>query len=328
MQLLNREDINKVYSMKDAVESVKQAFMLYSQGKAENPLRTNIHAAKYEGNLLFMPTYAEDTGCASLKIINIYPNNMKKGMPTSFAQVILIDAQTGDIIAMLDGTYVTQFRTGAASGVCFDVLGRKDAKAGALIGTGGQAQTQLEAMLAVRDLDVVRVHDLSPERTEAFVKMMGEKLAGYGTEIVAAASADEAVADADLLVTVTPSRKPVFDGSKCKPGVTVSCVGAYQPDMQEMDPRILTRADKIFFDSRSAVLEESGDILIPLADGTIKEEDITGEIGDVIAGRIKGRERDDEIIVFETVGIGMQDLITAKAIYEKALAQGIGIQWK
>ena len=140
MQLLSREDINKVFSMKEAVESVKRAFMLYSQNKVENPLRTNIHASKYEGNLLFMPTYAEDTGCASLKIINIYPENMKKNRPTSFAQVILIDAESGEIVSMLDGNYVTQLRTGAASGVCFDILGRKDAKVGALIGTGGQAQ--------------------------------------------------------------------------------------------------------------------------------------------------------------------------------------------
>lgn len=327
MQLLSREDINKVFSMKEAVESVKRAFMLYSQNKVENPLRTNIHASKYEGNLLFMPTYAEDTGCASLKIINIYPENMKKNRPTSFAQVILIDAESGEIVSMLDGNYVTQLRTGAASGVCFDILGRKDAKVGALIGTGGQAQTQLEAMLAVRDLDIVRVHDLSAERTESFVKMMREKLSGYDTEIVAAASADSAVEDADLLITVTPSKKPVFDATKCKAGLTISCVGAYQPDMQEMDPQILARASKIYFDSKAAVLEESGDILIPLAEGIITENEITGEIGEVIAGKVKGRENDEEIIVFETVGIGMQDLITAKAIYEKAIAANIGTEW-
>ena len=328
MQLLNKADIDKIFSMKEAVEAVKEAFALYSQGKAENPLRTNIYAKKYEGNLLFMPTYAEGAGYASLKIINIYPENMMKGIPTSFAQVILIDAKSGDIIAMLDGTYVTQLRTGAASGVCFDVLGRKDAKIGALIGTGGQAQTQLEAMLAVRDLDIVKVHDLSIERTEAFVKMMKERLNGYGTEIVAAASADEAVEEADLLITVTPSKKPVFDASKCEAGLTVSCVGAYQPDMQEMDPKILTCADKIFFDSKDAVLEESGDILIPMADGTITENDFTGEIGQVICGELTGREHDEEIIVFETVGIGMQDLVTAKTIYEKAIAAGIGTAWK
>ena len=327
MRLLNKEDIVKVFSMQDAVESVKEAFLLYSQGKTENPLRTKIPAEKYGGNLLFMPTYAEETGYASLKIINIYPQNISKDRPTSFAQVVLIDAGSGEILSILDGTYVTQLRTGAASGVCFDVLGRQDARIGALIGTGGQAETQLAAMVSVRDLDVVRVHDISKERTSAFVKEMNEKLAEYETKIVAADSADEAVEDADLLITVTPSKEPVFDASKCKKGITISCVGAYQPDMQEMDPAILPRASKIFLDSKSAVLEESGDILKPLAEGIIKEQDITGEIGDVLAGKRKGRESDDEIIVFETVGIGMQDLITAKAIYEKAIAEDVGSQW-
>ena len=327
MRLLNKEDIVKVFSMQDAVESVKEAFLLYSQGKTENPLRTKIPAEKYGGNLLFMPTYAEETGYASLKIINIYPQNISKDRPTSFAQVVLIDAGSGEILSILDGTYVTQLRTGAASGVCFDVLGRQDARIGALIGTGGQAETQLAAMVSVRDLDVVRVHDISKERTAAFVKEMNEKLAEYETKIVAADSADEAVEDADLLITVTPSKEPVFDASKCKKGITISCVGAYQPDMQEMDPAILPRASKIFLDSKSAVLEESGDILKPLAEGIIKEQDITGEIGDVLAGKRKGRESDDEIIVFETVGIGMQDLITAKAIYEKAIAEDVGSQW-
>ncbi|WP_419026478.1 ornithine cyclodeaminase family protein [Emergencia sp.] len=327
MRLLNKEDIVKVFSMQDAVESVKEAFLLYSQGKTENPLRTKIPAEKYGGNLLFMPTYAEETGYASLKIINIYPQNISKDRPTSFAQVVLIDAGSGEILSILDGTYVTQLRTGAASGVCFDVLGRQDARIGALIGTGGQAETQLAAMVSVRDLDVVRVHDISKERTTAFVKEMNEKLADYETKIVAADSADEAVEDADLLITVTPSKEPVFDASKCKKGITISCVGAYQPDMQEMDPAILPRASKIFLDSKSAVLEESGDILKPLSVGIIKEQDITGEIGDVLAGKRKGRESDDEIIVFETVGIGMQDLITAKAIYEKAVAEDVGSQW-
>lgn len=327
MRLLNKEDIVKVFSMQDAVESVKEAFLLYSQGKTENPLRTKIPAEKYGGNLLFMPTYAEETGYASLKIINIYPQNISKDRPTSFAQVVLIDAGSGEILSILDGTYVTQLRTGAASGVCFDVLGRQDARIGALIGTGGQAETQLAAMVSVRDLDVVRVHDISKERTAAFVKEMNEKLADYETKIVAADSADEAVEDADLLITVTPSKEPVFDASKCKKGITISCVGAYQPDMQEMDPAILPRASKIFLDSKSAVLEESGDILKPLSEGIIKEQDITGEIGDVLAGKRKGRESDDEIIVFETVGIGMQDLITAKAIYEKAVAEDVGSQW-
>ncbi len=328
MLLLNRADIHRVFTMKDSIEAVKQAFMLYSEGKSEVPLRTNIQAPKHNGTLLFMPAYVEEMDAASLKIVNIFPDNFKAGLPTAPAQVVLIDASTGIVSAVLDGTYVTQLRTGAASGAAFSALARKDAKVGALIGTGGQAATQLEAMLCARDLETVKIYDVDPARLNAFVERMRGELASYGAELIAAASSDEAVEGADILVTMTPSLKPVFDATKVKAGCTISCVGAYQPHMQEMDPAILPRASKIYFDSQSAVLSESGDILKPLADGTITEADFTGELGNVLLGNLVGRENDEEIIVFETVGIGTQDLMAAKAIYDAAVAAGVGTQWE
>ena len=328
MLLLSREDIKKVFTMKDAIEADKKAFQLVVEGKCDAPLRTNIQAPKHEGCFLFMPAYVEEMDTASLKIINIFPHNIDNGIPSSPAQVLLIDGKTGIVIAVLDGTYVTQLRTGAASGAAFDVLARKDARIGALIGTGGQAATQLEAMLAARDIKEVRVFDLNYDRTKEFADRMQEELASYGAKIVAAKTSDEAVEGADLLITVTPSSKPVFDASKVKEGATISCVGAYQPHMQELDPAILTRASKIYFDSEEAVLSESGDILIPLADGTITKEDFTGDLGQLIKGQIPGRESDEEIIVFETVGVAAQDLMAAKAIYDRAVEAGIGMNWE
>lgn len=327
MLLLSREDIKKVFTMKEAVEADKEAFTLFSQGKSVVPLRTNISAPKHDGAFLFMPSYVEEMDCSAIKIVNVFPKNIDQGLPTTPAQVLLIDGTTGVVVSVLDGTYVTQLRTGAASGAAFDVLARKDAKKGALIGTGGQAATQLEAMLAVRSLEEVKVYDLNAERLHAFVGQMNEELASYGAKILAADSSDDAIEDADLIVTVTPSSRPVFDGSKVKQGATVSCVGSYQPHMQEMDPVILTRASKIYFDSVDAVLSEAGDILIPLADGTITKEDFTGDLGDVLQGKVVARENEEEIIVFKTVGIGTQDLVTAKKIYDKALAQGVGTNW-
>ena len=231
------------------------------------------------------------------------------------------------VISVLDGTYVTQLRTGAASGAAFDILAKKECKIGALIGTGGQAAAQLEAMMTARKLEEVRVYDMNLERTKEFAERMREELKSYGTKIVVAETSDAAIDNADLIVTVTPSSKPVFDGTKVKEGATISCVGAYQHHMQEMDPAILPRASKIYFDSEEAVLSESGDILIPLEEGIITKEDFTGDLGDVIKGRVVGRENDEEIIVFETVGVAAQDLTAAKAIYEKAVAAGIGTQW-
>lgn len=327
MLLLSREDIKKVFSIQDAIEADKKAFQLVVEGKCEAPLRTNIQAPEYDGCFLFMPAYVQEMDTASLKIINIFPHNIDNGIPSSPAQVLLIDGKTGLVVSVMDGTYVTQLRTGAASGAAFDVLAKKECRIGALIGTGGQAATQLEAMLAARKLEEVRVYDLNYDRTVAFAEQMQEELASYGTKIVAVKSSDEAIDDADLLITVTPSSKPVFDGTKVKKGATVSCVGAYQHHMQEMDPVILTRASKIYFDSEEAVLSESGDILIPLEDGTITKEDFTGDLGQVIKGELAGRENDEEIIVFETVGVATQDLVAARRIYDKAVEAGVGMQW-
>lgn len=328
MLLLSEKDIRKVYTMKDAIEADKKAFKLVVDEKADAPLRTNIQAPKYDGCFLFMPAYVEDMDIASLKIVNIFPHNIDNGKPSAPAQVLLIDGKTGEVIAVLDGTYVTKLRTGAASGAAFDLLARKNCKIGALIGTGGQAETQLEAMVNVRDLDEVRVFDLNYDRTVEFAERMQEYLKDFSTKIVAVRTSDEAVDKADLLITVTPSTKPVFDGNKIKEGATVSCVGAYQHHMQEMDPVILERASKIYFDSKEAVLSESGDILIPLEEGIITEEDFTGDLGDVINGKIRARESDDEIIVFETVGVATQDLVAAYEIYKKALENNVGTVWE
>lgn len=328
MLLLSREDIKKVFTMKDAIETNKECFKIFSEGKSEVPLRTTIQAPNHNGVFLFMPSYVEELDVAGLKVVNIFPENVKENLPTAPAQVLLIDGKTGIVSSILDGTYVTQLRTGASSGAAFDLFAIKDAKIGALIGTGGQAATQLEAMMVVRQLDEVRVFDLDPNRRQTFVNRMREELKCYNTKIVEVISSDDAIENADIIVTVTPSSKPVFDGTKVKKGATVSCVGAYQHHMQEMDPAILPRASKIYFDSEEAVLAESGDILIPLEEGIIRKEDFTGDIGDVLLGKVVGRENDEEIIVYENVGIGVLDLMTARSIYLKAIEAEVGTNWE
>lgn len=328
MLLLSRKEIKKVFTMKDAIETNKECFKLFSEGKSEVPLRTTIQAPNHNGVFLFMPSYVEELDAAGLKVVNIFPENVKENLPTAPAQVLLIDGKTGIVTAILDGTYVTQLRTGASSGAAFDLFAIKNAKIGALIGTGGQAATQLEAMMVARELDEVRIFDLDEKRRQAFVSEMQKELKCYNTKIVEATSSDNAIENADIIVTVTPSTKPVFDGTKVKKGATVSCVGAYQHHMQEMDPAILPRASKIYFDSEEAVLSEAGDILIPLEQGIITKDDFTGDIGDVLLGKVVGRENDEEIIVYENVGIGVLDLMTARAIYLKAVEAEVGTNWE
>jgi len=327
MLLLSREDIKKVFTIKDAIEADKKAFQLVVEGKCNAPLRTNIQAPKYDGCFLFMPAYVEEMDVASLKVIDLFPHNIDNGLPSSPAQVLLIDGKTGIIDAVLDGNYVTQLRTGASSGAAFDLLAKKECKIGAVIGTGGQAPTQLEAMLAARKLEEVRVYDLNLERTKAFAEKMQEELKDYGAKIIAVASSDAAIDNADLIITVTPSSKPVCDANKVKNGATISCVGAYQYHMQELDPAIFARKPKIYFDSEAMVLSESGDILQPMDQGILSKDDFTGDLGNVIKGELVGRENDEEIIVYETVGVATQDLVTAKEIYDRALAAGVGMNW-
>lgn len=324
MLLLNKKDIQRIFTMQDAVEADKQAFRIYSEGGSVVPLRVNIGAPNYEGQTLFMPGYVEKLNSMGVKIVSVFPHNIKKGIPSVPATMALIDGTSGEVCCILDGTYLTQLRTGAAAGAATDLLAREDAQIGALIGTGGQAITQLEAMLTVRQLKEVRISGTNLERTQSFVARMREKFTNFGTLLRAVETSQEAIANADIITAVTTSRQPVFDGRLVKAGAHINGVGSYLPTMQELDEIILQRADKIFFDSEEAVLAESGDFIIPLTKGTITSDKFTGEIGKVISNNLPGRETPEEITLFKTVGIAVQDVVTAHQIYQRALQQDIG----
>ncbi|MQS52350.1 ornithine cyclodeaminase family protein [Companilactobacillus mishanensis] len=328
MLLLSRVMVEGFFTMDDAIQADKDAFKLFSEGKIDVPLRTQLPTDDGNGDFLCMPAYCGEQNTSSVKILNMFPKNIDKGLPSINAQVMVMNTETGLIDAMIDGNYITQLRTGAASGAAIDLLAKESVSDGALIGTGGQAETQLEAMLAARDLETVRVNDLNFERAKNFVEKMSKKLAKYKTNIIAVETSDEAVEKADVIITVTPSKKPVFDGNKVKAGATVCGVGSFQPDMQETPSELVSRASKIYFDSEEAVLSESGDLLIPLKDKTITKDKFAGDLGEVVSGKVKGRENDQEIIFFKTVGIAAQDLITADRIYKKAQENNVGLEWQ
>jgi ornithine cyclodeaminase len=324
MLVLTKEDIKKVFTMKDAIEADKEALRIYSAGKSVSPLRVNIDIPKEQGQSLFMPAYVEELDATGIKIVSVFPKNIEKGLPSVPAQMILLDGTTGEVCAILDGTYLTQLRTGAVQGAASDILAKKDAKIGALIGTGGQAATQLEAMVCVRNLQEVRVADINFERAKEFAEKMQEELASYGTKIVAVENGNAAVKDADIITSVTTSRKPVFDGTLVKKGAHVNGVGAYTPQMQELDETIVQKADKVFFDTKEGVLAEAGDFITPMEKGLVTEDDFDGELGEVILGKISGRETDQEITLFKTVGMAVLDVVTAQKIYQKAVENKIG----
>ncbi|MDP4125845.1 MAG: ornithine cyclodeaminase family protein [Bacillota bacterium] len=324
MLILAKKDIRKIFSMQEAIEADKQAFCIYSEGNSVVPLRVNIGAPKYEGQTLFMPGYIEELDSMGVKIVSVFPKNREKGLPAVPATMVLLDATSGEVCCILDGTYLTQLRTGAAAGAATDLLARKDAEIGALIGTGGQAVAQLEAMLSVRNLKEVRIFSRNLENAQNFVTRMRSEFAHYNTVLRAVNTSEEAISNADIITAVTTSQQPVFDGRQVKAGAHINGVGSYMPNMQELDAYIVQRADKIFFDSQEAVLAESGDIIIPLAQGTLNENKFTGEIGQVISGTLKGRESENEITLFITVGMSVQDVVTAHRIYQKASQLDIG----
>lgn len=327
MLLLNEQDIRKVFDMNDAIDSNIEAYKIFSSGNAVVPLRQVITADEGRGNFAFMPAYSSKLGAAGIKIVNIFPGNRERGEATTIGQVLLMDDKSGEVLALMDGSFITKFRTGAASGAAFTLFARNDAKIGCLIGTGGQADCQLEAMLAACDLDEVRIVARDFAKTEKFTEEMSERFKDSGTKLIAYDDANEAVDGADVIVVVTVSTEPVFDANRVKKGAVVSGVGSYTAEMNEIDPKLFKLADKIYFDSKDACIAESADIQIPLREGLVSLEGLTGDIGEYALGEISGREADDEIIIFKNVGLGILDLVIAKLIYEKAKNRKIGYQW-
>lgn len=323
--VLKEKDIKEVFKMKDAIEAIKIALELYSKGESNIPLRTNIDVPEEKGQSLYMPGLVSSVGALGVKIVSVYEENNKLGLDSIASLMVVQNSKTGEVSSIMDGNYLTKLRTGAISGAATDLLSRKDSSIFALIGTGGQARTQLEAVLNVRDIKEVRVSGRDRDKAQSFADAMLEEFGeNFKFKISVAKNADEAVQGADIISTVTSARNPVFDGKLVKKGAHINGVGSYTPDMQEIDSYILTKADKIYLDTRDGVLNESGDFIIPIKEGKFKEKDITGELGQAILGEIPLREKEDEITLFKTVGSGIFDIVTAKKIYEKAAEKKIG----
>jgi ornithine cyclodeaminase len=323
--VLKQNDMKSVFSMKDAIQADKDALELYSLGKSNVPLRVNINVPEYEGQSLYMPGYAAGASALGVKIVSVYPKNIEKGLTSVPATMVLVNNETGEVCSLMDGTYLTRIRTGAVSGAATDVLARKDSKIFALFGTGGQAETQLEAVLTVRPIAEVRVFDISAERAADFASRMTEVLGSkFNTKIIPAKSSEQAVEGADIITSVTTTLKPTFNGKLVKKGAHINGVGSYTPQMQEIDEYIVTNADKVYVDTRNGVLNEAGDFIIPIQKGIYSPDRLTGELGEVIAGKAPGRANDSEITFFKTTGSAVLDVVTARRIYESALRKNMG----
>lgn len=323
--VLKEEDIKKIFTMEDAIQADKDALEIYSKGGSNIPLRTNIDVDKEGGQSLYMTGYAEEASALGVKIVSVYPNNIEKGLTSVPATMVLLNAETGEVNSIIDGTYLTRLRTGAVSGAATDILSRKDSKIFALFGTGGQAETQLEAVLTVRGIEEVRVFDMSKDRAQDFANRMSKKFEGkFNVKFVVADTSDEAIDNADIITSVTTAKTPTFNGKLVKKGAHINGVGSYMPHMQEIDEYILLNAEKVYVDTRDGVLNESGDFIIPISEKKCTADIITGELGEAISGKVPSREKEDEITFFKTVGSGVLDIVTSRRIYEKAVECGVG----
>jgi alanine dehydrogenase len=318
--LLNFKEIQNFLRMEDVLRVVEEAFREYGLGRAQMPPKQYLFYKKYDGDLRVMPSYLEALNISAVKVVNVHPKNRENNLPTVMGTIVLIDPSTGAPLAIMDGTWITAMRTGAAGGVAVKYLARKDAKKLGIIGAGVQARTQLMAISNVLKLEEVKVFDLIKEAREGLAKEIAGKYPGL--RCVAVESAEEAVKDSDVIVTVTPSRQPVVKLEWVKPGAHINAFGADAPGKEELDPEILVRAKVVIDDWEQA--SHSGEINVPLSQGKFSKEKVYGMIGDVVAGKMPGRTSDEEITIFCSTGLALQDAVTAKLAYDKAVKEGIG----
>jgi alanine dehydrogenase len=325
MRLLTRSDVQQSISMREAVEVVKRAYGDLSTGRADVPLRIALSQPERDGVTLVMPAYLNDSESLAVKLVSVHNRNAERNLPLIHAVVIVIDPATGQAIAAMEGGYLTALRTGAGSGVATDLLARHDAEVAAIFGAGAQARAQALSLIAVRPIKRMWIYSRRREKVdEMIVELRGQ--IGPSIELLAADTPAQAAREALVVCAATTSSTPVFDGDDLRPGAHVNGVGSYKPEMQEIDRVTLRRASKVVVDSREAAMAEAGDLIVAIERGEIRTSDIYAEIGEIAAGLKPGRQDNNEITYFKSVGNAAQDAAVAQAIYQRALREGLGVE--
>lgn len=324
MLILTAEEVRKALPMDQAIEAMKKAFASLSDGTAQVPLRTRLPIPGSEALSLFMPAYvgSQAGNALAVKIVSLFPANPARGLAYIQAAVLAFDPETGRAIALLEGSSLTAIRTGAAGGAAIDLLARPESKTAAIFGAGAQGRTQLEAACTARRIETAYIYDADPDKASLFAEEM--KGRGVVKNIHVAASPEAAVQHADIICTATTSLTPVFEDRHVRQGTHISAVGSYTPEMQEIPAETLQRA-KVYVDSRSASLEEAGDLIQPMRAGLFDRGRICGELGEVVLGKAAGRQSAEEITCFKSVGVAVQDAMAAQVALHNARKMNIGI---
>lgn len=313
-------DVKAALPMREAIAAIKEAFRELADGEMVVPMRTHIQLKKHNADALLMSCYSPRLDQVGVKIITLHPGNVDRGLPFIQATVMVLDAERGTPLAVMSGAVLTAIRTGAACGAATDLLARPDASRVTIIGSGVQAATQLEAMCTVRNVKLATVFDLDSARAHAFAERMRERLK---IDVVVAPSASVAVTDAEIICTATTSRTPVFEDRHVAPGTHINAIGVYKPNEREIPAATVARARVVVDDIEAAWLE-AGDLILARAEGAIETSHIHAALGDIIAGRVGGRETPEEITFFKSVGVGNQDLAGAHVVLARGTAMDLG----
>jgi alanine dehydrogenase len=318
--LLSEQDVRMVLSMGDLIDAMEAALVRFSSRQAAQPLRTVIEIGLQKAFFGVMPAFIQDPPALGTKVVTVFSSNTAVGLPTHLATIVLLDSMTGELLSVVDGRFITEARTAAVSALSVRLLARSDASRLAIIGSGVQARSHLEAIGLVRDLAEVRVWSPTADNRAAFAREMQPRTSA---SIMTTNSAHDAIDGADLVVLATASPDPVVRSDWIAPGAHVCAVGACRPDQREMDTALVSRS-RLFVDSRTGALAEAGDIILPIAEGAFGEAHIAGELGEVASGAVAGRRSPAEVTVFKSLGMAVEDIAAAHLAYVKAAERGLG----
>jgi alanine dehydrogenase len=318
--ILSRDQVAELLEMPAAIEAVEAALIELSAGQAHMPVRVTTQVAGRGGIMLGMPAYLSRSDALATKIVTVYKENPSRGLPTILAVVVVNDPRTGKVEAIMDGGYLTAIRTAAASAVATKYLARPEARVLGILGTGVQGFSHLWAMKEVTAVEEVVVYNRTLDKAREFKRQYTER---FGLPIEVAHSEEAVCRASDVLVVATTSTTPIVQRRWLKPGVHVNAVGSHAPTAREMDGETVAAA-RVVVDSRAANLAECGDLLIPMKEGRIKADHFADEIGEVAAGKKPGRASADQITLFKSVGVAVEDAATASLVYRLAVARGIG----
>jgi alanine dehydrogenase len=321
-RLLTEQQVHSLLPMSDLIAAMESALAKFSAREVLQPMRTVLTVGPTKAYFGVMPAYVPAPAALGAKLVTVFGENHKRQLPSHLATILLLDPETGEMLAIMDGRYITEARTAAVSAVSTRFLAAPGASRLAIIGSGVQARSHLEAYQQVRQLAEVRIWSPNPRSRTQFVDDMSPSVS---FPIIAADSAEAAVRGADLIVLVTSSPTPVIEDAWVSEGAHVVCVGACRPNQQEMPPQLVTRG-RLFVDSGAAAVVEAGDVVMNIAAGLFDASHVRGELGELVLGRVQGRTSPDDITIFKSLGMAVEDVVAADLVFRRAVESGAGTE--